>query len=69
MDAAHERRITGLLEKCAAEVESLKDKQKKEYENLVSVFCILLRISLLCCAFTHILHAYCRAFVSTCRTI
>lgn len=35
MDAAHARRITSLLEKCAAEVESLKIKQKKEYDSLV----------------------------------
>ncbi|CAM9483398.1 unnamed protein product [Ectocarpus fasciculatus] len=35
MNVAQEARITSLLEKCAAEIEDLKAKQKKEYDVLV----------------------------------
>ncbi|CAN0417907.1 unnamed protein product, partial [Ectocarpus sp. 12 AP-2014] len=35
MSSAQEARIASLLEKCAAEIEDLKVKQKKEYDVLV----------------------------------
>lgn len=41
MDAAQAARVQSLLEKCAAEVESLKRMQKKEYDILVRM-CTLL---------------------------
>lgn len=36
MTSAQEARIASLLEKCAAEIEDLKVKQKKEYDVLAS---------------------------------
>lgn len=37
MESAQAARISGLLEKCAAEIEDLKSKQKNEYDVLVRV--------------------------------
>lgn len=38
MDAAQATRTASLMEKCAAEIEEVKRKQKTEYDVLVSYF-------------------------------
>lgn len=54
MDATQAARTASLLEKCAAEIEEVKRKQKNEYDVLVSKYCLFMYMSTYapCCART-----------------